>query len=88
LSALPSDFCFERSLINYFQLIQEKKARLQFFQEHLEYQVDRSAALQYLKDKYESFLTGVFTEETAQEDSRFSGSLQTIQHSALAFSRY
>jgi hypothetical protein len=51
------------------QIIQENKARLQFFQEHLEYQVDRSAALQYLKDKYESFLTGVFTEETAQEDS-------------------
>ncbi len=45
------------------QIIQENKARLQFFQEKLEHQVDQGTALRYLQEKYEDFLTGVVTEE-------------------------
>src|SRR5205807_9609997 len=41
------------------QIIQENKARLQFFQEELEHQVDQGTALSYLQEKYEAFLTGV-----------------------------
>ncbi len=45
------------------QIIQENKARLQFFQEKLEHQADQGTALRYLQEKYEAFLTGVITEE-------------------------
>lgn len=45
------------------QIIQENKARLQFFQEKLEHQADQGTALKYLQEKYEAFLSGVITEE-------------------------
>ena len=45
------------------QIIQENKARLQFFQEKLEHQADQGTALSYLQEKYEAFLSGVITEE-------------------------
>ena len=47
-------------------LIQENKARLQFFQEKLEHEVDQGTALRYLQEKYEALLTGVVTEDTLQ----------------------
>jgi hypothetical protein len=50
------------------QLIQENRARLQFFQEQLDYQVDQSTALKFLQDKYEDFIKGVLTDETAQDE--------------------
>lgn len=50
------------------QIIEENKARLQFFQEKLEHQVDQGTALQYLRDKYEAFLTGVVTEEAEEKE--------------------
>jgi hypothetical protein len=50
------------------QIIQENKARLQFFQEKLEHQADQGTALRYLQEKYEAFLTGVLAEETPPED--------------------
>jgi len=50
------------------QIIQENKARLQFFQEKLEHQADQGTALRYLQEKYEAFLTGVVTEETPEEE--------------------
>jgi Histidine kinase-, DNA gyrase B-, and HSP90-like ATPase len=49
------------------QIIQENKARLQFFQEKLEHQVDQGTALSYLQEKYEAFLTGVITEAPLAE---------------------
>jgi hypothetical protein len=45
------------------QIVQENKARLQFFQEKLEHQADQGTALKYLQEKYEAFLSGVITEE-------------------------
>jgi hypothetical protein len=50
------------------QIIQENKARLQFFQEKLEHQADQGAALKFLQEKYDKFLTGVITEEAEAAD--------------------
>jgi hypothetical protein len=49
------------------QIIQDNKARLQFFQEKLEHQADQDTALQFLRQKYEQFLAGVITEEDQEE---------------------
>jgi hypothetical protein len=51
------------------QIIQENKARLQFFQEKLEHQADQGASLKFLQEKYDKFLTGVITEEAEAPDS-------------------
>ena len=45
------------------QVIEENKARLQFFQEKLEHQVDDETALKHLQEKYQRFLAGVVSEE-------------------------
>ena len=50
------------------QVIAENKARLQFFQEKLEHQVDDGAALKHLQEKYQKFLSGVITEESKRID--------------------
>ena len=53
------------------QIIEENKARLQFFQEKLEHQVDDETALKHLQEKYRRFLAGVVPEgesETEGED--------------------
>lgn len=51
------------------QVIEENKARLQFFQEKLEHQVDQGTALRHLQEKYDKFLRGVVDEESAPEES-------------------
>ena len=43
------------------QIIEENKARLQFFQEKLEHQVDDATALKHLQERYQKFLSGVVT---------------------------
>lgn len=45
------------------QIIAENKARLQFFQEKLEHQVDDQLALKHLQDKYKNFLRGVIVDK-------------------------
>ena len=45
------------------QIIEENKARLQFFQEKLEHQVDDGTALRHLREKYQEFLSEVVSEE-------------------------
>ena len=45
------------------QVIGDNRARLQFFQEHLEYEADKGASLQHLQEHYAKFLKGVFVEE-------------------------
>lgn len=50
------------------QIIAENKARLQFFQEKLEHQVDDNVALKHLQDKYQEFLSGVITEEPLESE--------------------
>ncbi|BCA79055.1 ATP-binding protein [Desulfuromonas sp. AOP6] len=45
------------------QVINENRARLQFFQEKLEYQADKGASIKHLRDHYEEFIQGVITVE-------------------------
>jgi hypothetical protein len=49
------------------ELIEENRARLQFFQEHLQHTADESAAIRYLQEKHSKFLEGVFIEEISDE---------------------
>jgi hypothetical protein len=51
------------------QVLDENRARLQFFQEKLEYQADKGEALKHLQERYARFLEGVLTEETVEEDA-------------------
>ena len=51
------------------QVIEDNKARLQFFQEKLEHQVDDETALKHLQERYEKFLSGVVTEEEIEKRS-------------------
>ncbi|MCG8271586.1 hypothetical protein MIC97_08735 [Aquamicrobium sp. NLF2-7] len=49
------------------ELIEENRARLQFFQEHLQHSADESTAIKYLQEKHSQFLEGVIV-EGADED--------------------
>ena len=51
------------------QILDENRARLQFFQERLEYQADKGASLEYLQERYAEFLKGVFVEESEDESA-------------------
>ena len=53
------------------ELIEENRARLQFFQEHLQHSADDSAAIKYLQEKHSQFLEGVIIDDT-DEDSDIS----------------
>ena len=56
------------------ELIEENRARLQFFQEHLQHSADESAAIRYLQEKHSKFLEGIFlVEEEVDGDHRGSG---------------
>ena len=47
----------------------ENKARLQFFQEKLEHQVDDETALKHLQERYRRFLAGVVAEEESEAEN-------------------
>jgi hypothetical protein len=51
------------------QNIQENNARLQFFQEKLEYEADRAAALTYLQNNYKDILIDVVIPATIESDA-------------------
>jgi hypothetical protein len=51
------------------QVLEDNRSRLQFFQEKLEYQVDRDTSLTALRLQYGSFLEGVLVEEDDLEDA-------------------
>ncbi|WIW51832.1 hypothetical protein LRP31_22550 [Mesorhizobium mediterraneum] len=48
------------------QIIEENRARLQFFQERLEYRMDQSGALKHLQEKHRQLLEGVVIEEPVE----------------------
>ena len=50
------------------QIIDENKARLQFFREKLEHKVDDEAALKHLQERYQRFLAGVVAEDENEEE--------------------
>ena len=47
------------------ELIEENRARLQFFEEHLQYSANDSAALRFLQERHPEYLEGVLNEEKA-----------------------
>jgi hypothetical protein len=50
------------------QVLDENRARLKFFQDRLEIQVDKASSLKYLQDKYADHLKGVFeVDDSASE---------------------
>ncbi|MCA8066007.1 ATP-binding protein [Burkholderia sp. AU38729] len=51
------------------QVIEENRARLKFFQDALEVQVDRDASLKYLQERYAAYLEGVFEVDEADMDN-------------------
>ncbi len=50
------------------QIIDENRARLQFYQEKLEYQADKGPALKHLQEHYAKYLEGVLDELPATAD--------------------
>ncbi len=51
------------------QVLDDNRARLQFFQERLEYQADKGSALKHLQESYAKYLEGVIEEaETPEVD--------------------
>lgn len=50
------------------ELIEENRARLQFFQEKLNHEADESEALRYLQEKHSQFLEGVIVESEAASE--------------------
>ena len=50
------------------KIIEENKARLQFFQEKLEHQVDDETALKHLQERYQRFLAGVVPEDESDSE--------------------
>jgi Histidine kinase-, DNA gyrase B-, and HSP90-like ATPase len=72
----PNGTIFEKDILSIWvktwaQVIGDNRARLQFFQERLEYEADKGASLQHLQEHYAKFLTGVLVEdeETVQESA-------------------
>jgi hypothetical protein len=51
------------------QVIEENRARLKFFQDALEVQVDRDASLKYLQERYAAYLEGVFEVDEADAEN-------------------
>ena len=49
------------------ELIEENRARLQFFQEHLQHSADESAAIRFLQERHREYLEGVVEEGGADE---------------------
>jgi hypothetical protein len=51
------------------QIVEEDRARLQFFREHLDHNVDQSDALRALQEKHRQFLKGVIVEDNDVENT-------------------
>ena len=46
------------------EVIEENRARLQFFQERLEWEADKGDAMKHLQEHYARFLEGVYVDES------------------------
>ncbi|MFL9866646.1 restriction endonuclease [Paraburkholderia fungorum] len=51
------------------QVLDENRARLKFFQDHLDVQVDRDASLKYLQQRYAAYLEGVFEVDDSETEA-------------------
>jgi hypothetical protein len=52
------------------QVLDDNRARMQFFQERLEYEADKGASLEFLQERYAKFLQGVLVEEAVDGDTK------------------
>lgn len=59
------------------QVIEENRARLKFFQDALEVQVDRDASLKYLQERYAAYLEGVFEVDEIDENNEAGNEIET-----------
>ena len=59
------------------QVIEENRARLKFFQDALEVQVDRDASLKYLQERYATYLEGVFEMDEADAENEAGNEVET-----------
>lgn len=66
------------------QIIDENRARLQFYQEKLEYQADKGASLKHLQEHYAKFLEGVLDETPADDASLPSVLAEAVQESSTS----
>ena len=60
---------FQVGIKTWGELIEENRARLQFFQENLQHTADESTAVRYLQEKHSKFLEGVFIDEEVDVES-------------------
>jgi len=58
------------------ELIEENRARLQFFQENLQHTADSSAALRHLQERHSKLLEGVVVEDEVASDADGEGVIQ------------
>jgi hypothetical protein len=49
------------------QVLQENRARMQFFQERIEYEADRGASVKHIQEHYAKFLQGVLVDDPEQD---------------------
>jgi hypothetical protein len=54
------------------EIIEENRARLQFFQDNLQHTADESVALRYLQERHKRFLDGVIEETPVAVDAEAS----------------
>ena len=62
------------------QVLDENRARLQFFQERLEFTADEGASIQHLKEHYAKFLQGVLVEESVEENPEVRGTENSLEN--------
>ncbi|CAB3896193.1 ATP-binding protein [Achromobacter mucicolens] len=64
------------------QVLDENRARLKFFQDHLDVQVDRDASLKYLQQRYAGYLEGVFENEDSDAELEVDAASEADEASA------
>ena len=64
------------------QVLDENRARMQFFQERLEFQADKGESLKYLQERHAKYLQGVFDDDTFPTDD--GGEKQSVEQSETA----
>jgi hypothetical protein len=68
------------------QVLDENRARMQFFQERLEYEADKGASLKHLQEHYAKFLQGVLVEESPSTEPAedYAGPIESAEVEAEA----
>ncbi len=65
------------------EIIEENRARLQFFQEHLQHSADENSALQFLQERHKKFLEGVIEDNDSLEEPYTDATLLAVEPSKV-----